>query len=205
MTIRLDPGSHRTPDRGVCAAEATAFLAGEPHTDHPKCLCPILGETLRWVNEPMAADDRDLLVPLLPLLVGTRAPKAERQRAYRIASAVCRAVRPDDINQCPLETALDWINRQDDADDALAVLEAEDQWLAWLCAEVLYGGPGEIITTALTWLDHVAASGDRIQLWPVMVDGLESATRLGPHSSASQNLLRARERRLEAIQRGHAR
>ncbi len=64
MTIRLDPGVHPSPDRGVCAAEATAFLAGEPHSDHPACLCPILGEALRWMNELMAADDRKLLVQL---------------------------------------------------------------------------------------------------------------------------------------------
>lgn len=204
MVLRLGPGPHKSPDRGVCAAEATAFLAGEPHSDHPDCLCPILGEVLRWVNDRMAEEDRAELVPLLPLLVGTRHLNAEQQRAVRIASAVTQALRHADDGRCPLSAATDWIQGQEDTDDALAILEAEDQRLSWLCAEVLFGGPGEIVTTALAWLDHETAIRDAALPWPILLQGLEDAIRLGPHSGLSHGRLRARQRRLETIQRGNA-
>ena len=154
------------------------------------------------MNDRMAADDRHLLVPLLPLLVGTRAPDTERARASKIASSVCRVVRPADMDRCLLKIALDWIDGHGDVDDALAVLEVEDQRLAWLCAEVLFGGASEIITTALEWLDHETTSRQRTRFWPMMVDCLEAAIRLGPHSGAPQSLLRERQKRLEAIHRG---
>lgn len=202
MIVRLDLGPHKSPDRGVCAAEATAFLAREPHSNHPECLCPILGETIFWLHDRMADDDRCLLVPLLSQLDGTRCSGAERMRAQMIASAVCRTVRHESSGYGHLEAALDWIGGQGDMDDALAILEAEDQRLAWLCAEILFGGPGEIVSTALAWLDQVIADGERKRLWQPMVLGLESAIRLGPHSGVSQRLLWARQRRLEAIQRG---
>jgi hypothetical protein len=204
MVLRLDPGPHKSPDRGVCAAEATAFLAGEPHSDHPDCLCPILGEVLRWLNDRMPEEDQQGLVRLVPLLVGTRHQDAERPRAIRIASAVTQALRPADDGRCPLSAAADWIQGRGDPDDALAILEAEDQPLAWLCAEVQFGGPGEIITTALAWLDHETGGSDAALPWPVLLQGLEEAIRLGPHSGPSNRRLRTRQRRLEAIQRGRA-
>ena len=204
MTIRLDPGPHRTPDRGVCAAEATAFLAGEPHSDHPECLCPILGEVLRWMNDRMPEEVRPQLLSLLPLLVDTCYRDAERQRAVRIASAATQALRHIYDGECLLSTATDWIRNQGDPDDALAILEAEDQRLSWLCAEVLFGGPGEIVTTALAWLDHETAGGEIALPWPILLQGLEDAIRLGPHTGLSHRRLRTRQRHLEAIQRGKA-
>lgn len=204
MVLRLGPGPHTSPDRGVCAAEATAFLAGEPHSDHPDCLCPILGEALRWMNDRMPEAVQTGLNPLLPLLVGTRHRDAERQRAVRIASAVTQALRYSGEAECCLRAATDWIGSQGDPDDALAILEAEDQRLSWLCAEVLFGGPGEIVTTALAWLDHETAGGEIALPWPTLLQGLEDAIGLGPHSGLSHRRLRTRQRRLEAIQRGKA-
>ena len=84
----------------------------------------------------------------------------------------------------------------------VTILEAEDQRLAWLCVEVLFGGSGEIITTALEWPDRETAYRDRERFWPLMIEGLEAAIRLGPHSGAPQSLLWERQKRLEVIQRG---
>lgn len=204
MVLRLGPGPHKSPDRGVCAAEATAFLAGEPHSDHPDCLCPVLGEVLRWMNDRMPETVQPGLVPLLPLLVGARDQGAQRQRAVRIAKAITQSLRPADDGRCRLCATLDWAQSGQNTDDALAILEAEDQRLSWLCAEVLFGGSGEIVTTALAWLDHETAGGEIAPPWPTLLQGLEDAIGLGPHSGLSHRRLRTRQRRLEAIQRGKA-
>ncbi|HUE25944.1 MAG TPA: hypothetical protein VMP89_04150 [Solirubrobacteraceae bacterium] len=35
-------GTHATPDDGRCAMEWVSYLAGEPHSDHPACVSPVL-------------------------------------------------------------------------------------------------------------------------------------------------------------------
>ena len=197
MTFTLDRGPHESPGRGVCAAEATAWLAGEPRGDEPATLCPVLGKAVRWVNDLMDDAGRTLLAPLVPQMVATRSPAHMAFRARVIADGICAAILDDDS---ALETALDWIESQPDADDALARMEAEDAPLAHLCAEVLYGGAFEIVTQALTWLDSAAATGDRERLWPGVVVGIERAVLSGPHAEWHQGALRRREAALTGLQ-----
>jgi hypothetical protein len=72
--ISLLSGSHKTREDGMCALEAVAWLAGEPHTDHPQCACPVIAGFLRNWNDslPSDAERGRLLKPLLPLLLNTR-------------------------------------------------------------------------------------------------------------------------------------
>jgi hypothetical protein len=35
-------GTHATPDEGRCAMEWVSYLAGEPHSDEPVCVSPVL-------------------------------------------------------------------------------------------------------------------------------------------------------------------
>ena len=37
-TLTLKNGSHPSPDDGLCVMEAAAWVAGEPHSDHPACV-----------------------------------------------------------------------------------------------------------------------------------------------------------------------
>ena len=86
-TITLKSGSHNDRDDGVCAMEAVAWLAGEPHTDHPQCTCRVLAAWMRGWNDGLPSDaDRDrLLKPLLPRLLNTRSTKAVEERRSFIA------------------------------------------------------------------------------------------------------------------------
>ena len=84
-TITLKSGSHATREEGVCAMEAVAWLAGEPHSDAPKCASPAITAFLRNWNDALPTDeDRNrLLLPLLPLAVDTRADDdTELWRSY---------------------------------------------------------------------------------------------------------------------------
>ena len=73
-TITLKSGSHAKREEGVCAMEAVAWLAGEPHSDAPACTSPVIASFLRRWNDilPTDAERNRLLRPLLPLMVDTK-------------------------------------------------------------------------------------------------------------------------------------
>ena len=84
-TITLESGSHATREEGVCAMEAVAWLAGEPHSDAPECASPVIAAFLRSWNDALPTDEgrQRLLLPLLPLAVDTRADDdTELWRSY---------------------------------------------------------------------------------------------------------------------------
>ena len=76
--IRLTAGDHDSPADGLCLMEAVALFAGERHGDWPTCACPVLIEFGRVLNDTMPDQWRtDLLLPLVPVLVGTRDPQSD--------------------------------------------------------------------------------------------------------------------------------
>ncbi len=76
--IRLTAGDHINPADGLCLMEAVALFAGERHGDWPTCVCPVLIEFGRVLNDAMPDQWRtDLLLPLVPVLVGTRDPQSD--------------------------------------------------------------------------------------------------------------------------------
>jgi hypothetical protein len=81
--ICLDVGSHATREDGVCALEAVAWIAGEPHSDRPACVSRVLASFVRYWNDLGADRDREALKLFLVRLVGT-ADCRDRVRA-RIA------------------------------------------------------------------------------------------------------------------------
>lgn len=70
-TIELLSGGH-PPDDGLCVMEAVAWLAGETHSDHPTCACPVISGFLRRLNDRLPDDLRQQLKPLIPRLIGSR-------------------------------------------------------------------------------------------------------------------------------------
>src|SRR5579864_4270188 len=81
-TIKLERGSH-PPDDGVCLLEAAARKAGEKHTDSPLCVSPVIAAYGRGLNDALDDEDRQLLVPFIDRLIGTRASiETEIRRAF---------------------------------------------------------------------------------------------------------------------------
>lgn len=73
--IELKAGQHASPADGLCLMEAVALFAGERHGDWPNCCCPSLVEFGRPLNDALPDHRRTaMLLPLVPLLVGTREP-----------------------------------------------------------------------------------------------------------------------------------
>lgn len=96
-SIHLGRGEHGSRGDGMCAMEAVAYLAGEPHSDYPQCACPVLGSFVRSWNDGLLVDaDRDrILKPFVARLVGTRAaPQVEVRRALLAMDWLVRVNAP---------------------------------------------------------------------------------------------------------------
>lgn len=80
QTIKLAKGKHRSPDEGACVMELASMLAGEPFSDHPQSVCPVIGSLLRAYNDSIGDVHRQDLYAYAAKVVGSRASH-EVQRA----------------------------------------------------------------------------------------------------------------------------
>jgi hypothetical protein len=68
----------------MCVMELSSTLAGEPFSDRPLSVSPVLAELLRRYNDAVDDERRQALIPYAALAVGTRGSMAhERARARR--------------------------------------------------------------------------------------------------------------------------
>ena len=95
--IDLRKGSHQGREDGVCAMEAVAWLAGEPHSDQPQCACPVIAAfVISWNDSLPTDEDRNrILKPFIPKLVGSRiTAKVEERRSYLALDWLIRVHAP---------------------------------------------------------------------------------------------------------------
>lgn len=84
QTIRLSKGKHTTPTEGACVMELASMLAGEPFSDRPASVCPVVAGFLRAYNDRIDDDRRQDLYRYASEAVGTRADaEVERERERR--------------------------------------------------------------------------------------------------------------------------
>lgn len=72
--IKISYGKHASREEGLCLLEATALVAGEPHSDKPSCVDPLLAAFARRLNDSSWRSNEArsaALLPFVPLLVGT--------------------------------------------------------------------------------------------------------------------------------------
>jgi len=86
QTIKLTKGKHSSAEEGACVMELASMLAGEPFSDHPASVCPVIGSFLRAYNDSIGDERRQDLYAYASRVVGTRASlEIQRQRAERLA------------------------------------------------------------------------------------------------------------------------
>lgn len=92
----LRRGAHPTREHGMCAMEMVAWLAGEVHSDEPRCACPVIAAFVRACNDALHDEARNrLLRPLVPKLINTRANAAvERVRGLVVVDTLVRQLVP---------------------------------------------------------------------------------------------------------------
>jgi hypothetical protein len=72
QTVRLSRGRHASPEDGACVMEMASMLAGEPFSDHPPSVCPVIGGFLRVYNDAVDDDRRQDLYGYASRVVGSR-------------------------------------------------------------------------------------------------------------------------------------
>ena len=95
--IILKEGAHDSISDGMCAMEAVAWLAGEPHSDAPACACPVVAKFVTRLNDRISDDvtRTELLRPILPKIIGTRAGReAMIKRGFIAADYAVRVFSP---------------------------------------------------------------------------------------------------------------
>ena len=82
--LQLSSGAHSDPDEGHCLLEVVSLFAGEPFSDSPACVDPVLAEFGRAWNDGMRSDaERAQLKRYIPLLPGSASgPALSEARAW---------------------------------------------------------------------------------------------------------------------------
>ena len=129
--LLLSEGSHGSIEDGACVMEAAAYIAGEGWSDHPACVSPVIAEFCRSWNDAMDDEDRQMLRPLIPLLIGTASDEAtELRRSWMCLDWLCRECAPAWLDAAGLTAragdlrALAQIESEERAQAALAALNA---------------------------------------------------------------------------------
>ena len=85
QTIRLSRGKHASPEEGACVMELASMLAGEPFSDHPRSVCPVVAAVLRRYNDALDDRRRQDLYAYAAKVVGTRgSARLERARTEHL-------------------------------------------------------------------------------------------------------------------------
>ncbi len=173
MTLRkntpLRSGSHERRDDGMCAMEMVAWLAGEEHSDHPHCACPVLGAVTRAFNDSLLSDGQRerLLRRLVPKLVNSRAtPDVHRRRAFRLVDMALRELIPAGLRATGDDAVAQHIERMP------AVRNRQTAEAMW--RELLRVLPRRSFRESL-WLAYHAASLDPETTWITHVVKVASA------------------------------
>jgi hypothetical protein len=87
QTIKLSTGRHSSPEVGACVMELASMLAGEPFTDQPESVCPVIASFLRAYNDLVDDSRRQDLYAYASKVVGsTRSAAVQRARANLMAA-----------------------------------------------------------------------------------------------------------------------
>lgn len=179
--VPLRAGAHPTRDDGVCAMEMVAWLAGEAHSDEPRCACPVIGALVRACNDAMGDAQRNrYLRPLVPILVGTRATAAvERARGMVLVDALVRTLLPMRLRrdrrpeEARLLAELPPITRLEEARVALRAVEhfaVRQHATQWVLQRALEGTPAARYVAGAVQVARSLGDGPA---WAAMVATIE--------------------------------
>jgi hypothetical protein len=87
-------GTHATPDEGRCAMEWVSYLAGEPHSDEPACVSPVLRAFCVTLNDSLEDAPRQRLRPYLARTIGTSDDGLDEERSWMAMDWLIRTYAP---------------------------------------------------------------------------------------------------------------
>jgi hypothetical protein len=93
-TVTLARGRHSSPREGVCVMELASMLAGEPFSDQPAAVSPVIGAFLRAYNDAATEEQRQRLYGYAADAIGTRATRSLERRRARLCLGLLDPVEP---------------------------------------------------------------------------------------------------------------
>lgn len=177
--LTLYRGVHQ-PDSTYCVMELSAYLAGEPWSDAPKCVSPVISAFMRSWNDGLNDTDRQMLKPYSVKVLGTHTTDAdETTRAWMCADWFVRTCVPAFLRLTPpLIGHADALVSLPELKDAISARSAQDKldaaWdAAWAAARAkLRPTVEELQKSALQLLDRMIAVGKTDVKLAVKVVGL---------------------------------
>jgi hypothetical protein len=103
-TLTLTSGAHGSRKDGVCWAEAAAWLAGQPHTDHPPCVSPLLAAYGRSLNDMLPDDTRQQLKQYIRPALNTAGDGKDLTRTWLALDWLIRTWLPAWLNLAGLNS-----------------------------------------------------------------------------------------------------
>jgi hypothetical protein len=100
-------GTHSTPEDGRCAMEWVSHLAGEPHSDAPTCVSPVLRAICITLNDGLPDAPRQRLRPYLARTIGTAGDGLDEARAWMAMDWLVRTYTPRWLRLAGLHTEAD--------------------------------------------------------------------------------------------------
>src|SRR5262245_6835278 len=101
--LHLAFGAHQRGEE-MCAMEAAAYLAGEPHSDHPECVSLVIAAFMRSWNDGLPNAQRDILKPWIVKCLHTRTTSADEEtRAWLATDWLVRVHAPAWLDLAGLE------------------------------------------------------------------------------------------------------
>ena len=87
-------GTHASAQDGRCAMEWVSYLAGEPHSDQPTCVSPVLRAMCIALNDGLDQEPRQRLRPYLTRTIGTAEDSLDTWRGWMAMDWLARAYTP---------------------------------------------------------------------------------------------------------------
>ena len=176
LTIfKLSYGSHKSAEDGVCLMEAVAWMEGEPHSDHPQCACPIIGNFAMRINDKMPDEWRQKLVPFIPRLVGTRSKEHELARAEYLTWQAIRVFVPFAMDIANLSV---WAAKLREFKGTLVnvhTLLIEAKAYAAANAAAAYASAAAYVADA-----YAANAAAAVAIWQAAINTLSGVLKIGP-------------------------
>ena len=91
---RLAYGTHASPGEGRCAMEWVSYLAGEPHSDEPACVSPVVRAICTTLNDSLDDTTRQSLRLYLARTIGTRDDGLDGPRSWMALDWLVRIYAP---------------------------------------------------------------------------------------------------------------
>jgi hypothetical protein len=117
-------GTHATPQDGRCAMEWVSYLAGEPHSDQPVCVSPVLRAMCIALNDGLDHDPRQRLRPYLTRTIGTAQDGLDTERGWMAMDWLTRVYTPAWLRVAGLRRAGDGLAAASPVCDATSLQRA---------------------------------------------------------------------------------